>query len=130
MVTGAWNPGIIMESQPEQSVWLPGNFFDSRIPFSWIMTENRLLAASLSKKEIITKATFVFLQPQLSTQLDKKLYKTQIYVGSQLTSHHRAALFYINSSVCLVWFELSLTAFIAKKIDSCRRKSKSWFVSF
>lgn len=50
-----------------------GTFFDSRIPFTWIMTENRLLATSLSKKEIITKATFVFLQPQLSTQLDKEL---------------------------------------------------------
>lgn len=50
-------------------------------------------------------------------------------MGSQLTSHHRAVLFYINSSVCLVWFELSLTVFIAKKFDSCRHKSTSWFVS-
>lgn len=91
---------LIREPQPEQSAWLPENFLVSRIHFSSVMTENRLLATSLSKKEIITKPTFVLLQLQLSTQL-KNLYKTQMCVRHSAYISPRALF-------CLNWKVFSL----------------------
>lgn len=121
---------LIREPQPEQNAWLPENFFVSRIQFSSVVTENRLLATSLSKEEIITKPTFVLLQLQLSTPL-KNLYKTQMCVRrSAYTSPESSTLLKLES-IFLAQSKLSLTVFIAKKFDSCRHKYKcclSWFV--
>lgn len=114
---------LIREPQPEQSAWLPENFFVSRIQFSSVVTENRLLATSLSKEEIITKPTFVLLQLQLSTPL-KNLYKTQMCVRHSAYTSPESSILLKLESIFLAQSKLSLTTFIAKKFDSCRHKYK------
>lgn len=96
------------------------------------MTENRLLATSLSKKELITKPTFVLLQFQLSTQLDKELvYNLDTFRRSAYISSKSFSVLHKLKSIFLIRSELSLTVFIANKFDSCGHKYKScwsWFV--